>query len=93
MTPPVVLLCPACKKKDTVPGTDVRLVACDHGTRVVWPCPTCTGYVWITATADQIKLLAAAGIVPLQVAYDVGTGPAITEDDLIAFGLEMEATP
>lgn len=93
MTPVVKVTCPQCRTNANVSVDAVRVVVCDHGATYVWPCGTCAAYVSKPAPAPVRALLLAAGVLVLTVAHEGGFGPPITEDDLIAFGLELEATP
>ena len=72
----------------------VRLVAygAQPPTFVLFSCPTCGASVRQDVPLALVRALAEAGVRTLQVASEQHRdGPALTEDDLIAFGLALEA--
>jgi hypothetical protein len=89
----IQVACPDCQLEAKLPPGDVRLVCCTHGTLYVWRCDGCGAHVSRPATAANTIRLRDAGVPVLTVQAEHGNGPVITEDDLLRFGLEIEALP
>lgn len=85
--------CPVCKAESVITPSEVKLVACAHSTRYCWFCGVCGEYVSKKAEPHLVGILITAGVKQIRAEPEVGEGPPITEDDLIEFGRQMEATP
>lgn len=74
------------------PGA-LLLVTSVHGTRYAWRCAGCGAHVSKHAEGAAVGPLVTSGVKRVTVQPEVGVGPPITEDDLIEFGRQLEATP
>lgn len=84
--------CPECEHKARVPANAVECVVCEHGAQVTWVCPGCQNRQAQSVSDGKVKLLRGTGVrMTVIAAEEGGRGDPITEDDLIAFGLAIEA--
>lgn len=83
--------CPRCNRETKLHPSDARLVTCRHSLRLTWRCSSCGEHVDLDLTPHTAKMMVDAGV-PVVPIEDASGLPPLTEDDLIAFGLELEAS-
>lgn len=92
--------CPVCGEVSLTPA-DIELWVCADApdlSTYAFRCPSCQDRVSKAAPDRVVSLLVSGGVpaqvwsLPLEV-HEEHTGPAICEDDLLAFGLALESTP
>lgn len=97
MTAPVVEAhCCECHHVVNIPTGQVSLLCAGGVTTYGFECPRCHAHVIRVAGTAQLAAFARGGVkprlVPLarpEIAGEAPTGPPISEDDLIALGLEL----
>ena len=90
--------CPTCGEVELTPA-DVRLMVCSSAplSYYAFDCPSCVAEVRKPADDHVVSLLVSGGV-PAQVwdvpaeALELRTGPVLTYDDLLDFGLQLAAT-
>ena len=99
MAVPVQVTCINCDEDTVVPSDEVQITTCGRETNWTYRCPTCSAWITRQATKEHLSRFAGIGMVPKKVAAPgpplIGKmppkGAPISEDDLIRFGLEIEA--
>jgi hypothetical protein len=94
----VVTGCPDCGRV-TVPVVHVTLHVRDHAdrNRFSFTCPSCEAWISLPASARDVRMLRDVCVqerlerVPKEL-LEQRSGPALTLDDLIDFGLQLGAT-
>lgn len=89
--------CTACGAHCELTAAEVSLNVCadDPGISFyAWACNECCGFISRAADPVTVRLLIAAGVrARVWSVPEPHVGPPITEADLLAFGLALEATP
>lgn len=86
--------CTECGVNVDLPSPAVRVISTPRTLAMSFRCPECDGQSYNSVTSEGYRLLRAAGVAfVVLLPHTVPPGPRITEDDLLAFGLALEATP
>lgn len=85
--------CTDCDRSIGADPSKVRALAWADGACYWLACPHCGSHVTRPASETTVALLVSAGVTLERAAVEQGSGPAITEDDLISFGRGIEALP
>jgi hypothetical protein len=93
--------CRACDRSIGLTRAQIRLVTCAGLTTWSYTCPRCKAGIVKDATDTELAAFASKLLIPRVIPLPEPdllaglppTGPPIDDDDLIAFGLALEATP
>lgn len=94
MAPFIRVTCPSCNDDKTVPFADIQLLHYSNDSEYVgFRCPTCRSNHMTPLPSAYSEALRRAGLPVVEVPDPYRSdAPVFTEDDLIAFGLELERT-
>ncbi len=89
----VTITCPECHGMFPVAPSVITAVRCGTAALYSLRCLHCRRYVSTFGPPAMLARLSGAGVRVAVVEQERGDGPAISADDEIAFGLEMQALP